>query len=117
MQVTEIETTHAEMRLPVREEFLADVERGVIHTGVVTSLIDSVCGLAMLAHLGTLERIATLDLRVDYLRPSRLHHDLVCRAECYRSTQVIAFMRATVWQDDRAQPVAVCQAAFMRAAG
>jgi uncharacterized protein (TIGR00369 family) len=102
------------MRMPCRPEFLGDVERGVIHTGVVTTLIDSACGAAVLAHLGTPERIATLDLRVDYLRPSRMHAELVCRAECFRTTPQIVFVRAEVWQDDSSQPVAVAQAAFMR---
>ncbi len=104
----------AEGRLPYRPEFLGDAEHQLIHTGVVTTLIDSVCGVALIAHIGLPTRIATLDLRVDYLRPSRPGKDLVCRAECYRLTGQIAFLRATVWQDDPAQPVASSLGAFMR---
>jgi uncharacterized protein (TIGR00369 family) len=117
MRITQLESTHAEMRMACRPEFLGDIERGVIHTGVVTSLIDSACGVAVLAHLGVMERIATLDLRVDYLRASRPDAELVCRAECFRSTPQIMFVRAHVWQDDPSQPVAVSQAAFMRPGG
>src|SRR5687768_11924548 len=102
------------MRMPCRPEFLGDMERAAIHTGAVTTLIDSACGVAVLAHLGTPEPIATLDLRVDYLRASRMHADLVCRAVCFRTTPQIVFVRAEVWQDDPSQPVAVGQAAFMR---
>ena len=116
MRITQLESTHAEMRLPFREDFLGDAERGLIHTGVVTSLIDSACGVAVLAHLESPERIATLDLRVDYLRASRRGAELICRAECYRSTALIVFVRAQAWQDDPAQPVAVGLATFMRAA-
>jgi uncharacterized protein (TIGR00369 family) len=114
IELTHVEAAYSEGRLPYRPEFLGDAEHQLIHTGVVTTLIDSVCGVALIAHLGLPTRIATLDLRVDYLRPSRPGKDLVCRAECYRSTEQIAFLRATVWQDDPQQPVATSMGAFMR---
>lgn len=114
IELTHVAAAYSEGRLPYRPEFLGDAERQLIHTGVVTTLIDSVCGVALIAHLGLPTRIATLDLRVDYLRPSRPGKDLVCRAECYRSTEQIAFLRATVWQDDPNEPVATGMGAFMR---
>ncbi len=101
-------------RLPFRPYFVGDPERGLIHTAVITTLIDSTCGLALFARLGTAESIATLDLRVDYLRASRPPGELWCRAECYRLTDQIAFLRASVWQHDEAEPVATAMAAFMR---
>lgn len=101
-------------RMPVRAELLGDIERGIVHTGVVTSLIDSMAGLAVLIRIGRRDAIATLDLRVDYLRPSLLGADLHCLAECYRLTDQIAFAKATVWQHDEAQPVATSLGAFMR---
>jgi uncharacterized protein (TIGR00369 family) len=114
IELSHADAGSAEGRLPYRPEFLGDAERRLIHTGVITTLIDSICGVALIAHLGQPTRIATLDLRVDYLRPSRPGKDLVCRAECYRLTEQIAFLRASVWQDDPAEPVAACLAAFMR---
>lgn len=114
IELTGADAAGAEGRLPYRPEFLGDAEHQLIHTGVVTTLIDSVCGVALIAHIGEPTRIATLDLRVDYLRPSRPDKALVCRAECYRLTGQIAFLRASVWQDDPAQPVASSLAAFMR---
>lgn len=116
IELTRLDAEAAEARLPCRPEFLGDTEHQLIHTGIVTTLIDSVCGVALLAHIGKPMRIATLDLRVDYLRPSRPGKDLVCRAECYRLTEQIAFLRATVWQDDPAAPVASSLGTFMRTA-
>lgn len=101
-------------RLPFLPQFLGDPERGLIHTAIITTLIDSTCGLALFGRLGAPESIATLDLRVDYLRASRPPDDLHCRAECYRLTDQIAFLRATVWQHDEAEPVAASTATFMR---
>ena len=117
IELTRVDTKAAEARLPYKPELLGDAERQLIHTGVITSLIDSICGLALLAHIGRPTRIATLDLRVDYLRPSRPGADLVCRAECYRLTEQIAFLRASVWQDDPEQPVASSLGTFMRTGG
>lgn len=102
------------MQLPYRDDWLGDPSRGVIHTGVITTLVDSACGLALLAKLQSLEAIATLDLRMDYLRPALRDRDLHCRAECYRVTPHIAFARATVWQELESEPVAVSQSVFMR---
>jgi len=113
IELIRVDGEAAEARLPCRPEFLGDIEHQLIHTGVVTTLIDSICGVALLAHIGKPMRIATLDLRVDYLRPSRPGKDLVCRAECYRLTGQIAFLRASVWQDDAAAPVASSLGAFM----
>jgi uncharacterized protein (TIGR00369 family) len=114
IELSRVDAGSAEGRLPYRPEFLGDVEHQLIHTGVVTTLIDSVCGVALIARIGEPTRIATLDLRVDYLRPSRPGQDLVCRAECYRLTEQIAFLRASVWQDSADEPVATGMAAFMR---
>lgn len=112
--VDEISAQSVRMSLPFREEWLGDPERGVIHTGVVTTLVDSASGLCVLLKLASLEPIATLDLRMDYLRPALRDKTVYCRAECYRVTPHIAFVRANVWQDDEDQPVATSQSVFMR---
>ncbi len=117
IKATRVEAEQVVARLPFRAELIGDIERGIIHTGAVSTLIDSACGIAVLARIGKSETIATLDLRVDYLRPSLAGIDLICRAECYRLTGLIAFVRASVWQDDEAQPVATSLAAFMRGRG
>ena len=91
-----------------------DTVRGWLATGVTTALIDSACGCALHAHIGKFEPIATLDLRVDYLRPTRADLALHCRAECYRLTRTVAFLRAIAYQDDPAAPVASASGSFMR---
>lgn len=101
-------------RLPLRPDFIGDPDRNIVHTGVVTTLIDSIAGVTVLVANGAPEAVATLDLRVDYLRPTVLGTPLHCRAECYRRTAQIAFIRISVWQDDEAAPVANSLATFMR---
>lgn len=115
MQLTSVDADGVEARLPFREDWLGDTERGLIHPGIVTVLVDSACGAAVLARIADIERVATLDLRMDYLRAGLRDHDIHCRAECFRLTPSIAFVRASVWQQDRTTPIATAQSAFMRA--
>lgn len=114
VHVDQLDQTGARASLPYRNEWLGDSERRLIHTGVITTLVDTVSGLAAFAGIGEFEPIATLDLRMDYLRPALPDKTLHCRAECYRLTRSIAFVRAWVWQDREQEPVAVSQSAFMR---
>ncbi len=100
--------------MPANKALRGDAERGWLSTGAMTSLIDSTCGIALHAHLGQYEPIATLDLRVDYLRPARAELPLRCRAECYRLTRSVAFLRAVAYQDDEKSPAAAVTASFMR---
>ena len=114
MAVDALDDTGARASMPYRPEWLGDAERGVIHTGVITTLVDTISGLAAVAGAGRFETIATLDLRMDFLRPARQDQALHVHAVCYRLTPSIAFVRATAWQDDEQAPVAVSQSTFMR---
>jgi len=114
MVVDALDETGARASMPYRPDWLGDTERGVFHTGVITTLVDTISGLAAVAGAGRFETIATLDLRMDFLRPARAGKDLHVHAACYRLTRSIAFVRATAWQDDEREPVAVSQSTFMR---
>ena len=63
--------------------------------------------------LGKPMRIATLDLRIDYLRPGKRDHDLICRAECYRVTKNVAFTRGITHDGDPNDPVASAAGTFI----
>ncbi len=81
--------------------------------GVVTALLDQVCGLAVQAALPIYSPIATLDLRIDFVRPARPGAGLVARADCFRRTPQVAFVRAIAHDGNEADPIAAVQAAFM----
>jgi uncharacterized protein (TIGR00369 family) len=114
MKIERLDATGAVASMPYRPAWLGDTDRGLIHTGVITTLVDTVCGLAALAAAQRFESIATLDLRMDFLRPARPDLALFAHAECYRLTRSISFVRARAWQDDEAEPIAVSQSTFMR---
>lgn len=97
---------------PYDERLVWDPDTGVIAGGVVTTLLDSVCGMAVFSKLRELRRVATIDLRVDYLRPARPQQTLHCTAECYRVTRHIAFVRASVHDGDENDPLASASGTF-----
>jgi len=114
LEALEVDARGALVKLPYRDEWLGDLESGRIAPGIVTVLVDSCAGLAVLASIGERETVATLDLRMDYLRPAFRGSDVYCRAECLRLTGSIAFLRATVWQGREDEPIATAQLAFVR---
>ena len=101
------------MRLPYREELVGNPDSGVLHGGAVTTLVDSASGFAAMAALPEPGPVATLDLRIDYLRPAVAGEDLLVRADCYRLTKRIAFVRAEAYQRSPEDPVAAAMGTFM----
>ena len=61
----------------------------------------------------TYQPIATLDLRVDYMRAAVPGRDLLAEARCYRLTRTLGFVRAWAFEDDPADPVAAAQSAYV----
>ena len=101
-------------RLDYQAAFLGDPVARLWHTAVGTTAADSSCGLAVFLALPALEAIATLDLRMDYLRPAVADKPLHIAARCHHITRRVCFARATLYQDDIERPTAECTAAFMR---
>lgn len=101
------------MRLPWRAELVGDPEREILHGGVITSLLDTLGGACVAARGIPVQ--ATLDLRIDYLRPAVARMALVGDAECYRVTRHVAFVRGVCHQGDAERPVANLTACFILA--
>ncbi len=88
------------IRMPFNPNFCVDDEGTLLHGGVLTALLDSAFGLAnFLAIDDDVQTMATLDLRVEYLRPAKSGADVLVFAECYRKTRHIAFIGGKVWFD------------------
>ena len=113
LEPVSVDPAEAVLRLPWREDLVGDPATGVIAGGAVTTLLDHTCGQAVWAALERFMSIATLDLRIDYMRPARPREPLLAHAHCYKLTRSIAFVRASAYESDPADPVAAAQAAFV----
>ena len=111
------------MRAPFRAELVGDPADGGLAGGVITTLLDQTCGMAVsfamrarhpsgesAARMGSM---ATLDFRIDYIRPAKPGRAVTGEAECYSIAGGVAFVRGLAFEDDRADPIAAAQAAFM----
>jgi uncharacterized protein (TIGR00369 family) len=103
----------AVLRLPYHERLVGNPETGVLHGGAVTTLIDTACGLAAITAPDEPSRVATLDLRIDYLRPASAGQPLFARAEVSKLTRHIAFLRAEAYEREPSDAVARAVATFM----
>ncbi|MBA3393844.1 MAG: PaaI family thioesterase [Deltaproteobacteria bacterium] len=113
MIIEDIRSQEAVFRLPYDAKLVGNPDTGVIHGGAITALLDGCSGAAVFAALDDLVPIATLDLRIDYLRPAEVGKEVVARATCYKMTRNVAFTRAVAYHDDPDDPIAHSVGTFM----
>lgn len=102
-----------ELELPWRADLVGDGRRPVLASAPIVSLVDMAAGMAIWAANGEFRPVATLDLRVDYLRPARERTAVIGRVTCYKRTRSAAFVRGTAHDGDPADAVAEVSGVFM----
>jgi uncharacterized protein (TIGR00369 family) len=112
MEVVETGAGWALMALDWREELVGDPATGVLHGGVVTALLDTCGGASVMLHPMGPAGTATIDLRIDYMRPAEPRRRIFARSEVYRITRTVAFVRALAWTAGPEEPVASGTGAF-----
>jgi uncharacterized protein (TIGR00369 family) len=96
MEVVTFEAGLARVRIPFRSEFVGDPFRPALHGGVVATLVDATGGAAVWSTLTLADRVSTIDIRVDYLRPGRLE-EVIAEARVRRAgnrvgvAQIVAY--------------------------
>ncbi|HVJ00576.1 MAG TPA: PaaI family thioesterase [Sphingomonas sp.] len=107
----------AELALPYKPDMIGDPASGVLASGPILTLMDMATAVGVWLKLGAFRAHATLDLRIDYLRPARPGQAVIGRGECYRITRSIAFVRGQAHDGDPADPVANVAGTFMATEG
>jgi uncharacterized protein (TIGR00369 family) len=117
LRVVDCEPGMVVLELPWREDLVGDPVTGVLHGGAITTLLDAACGASVFLKLSSPLPIATLDLRIDYLRPATAHRPVHARAECYRLTRSVAFTRAVAFHPAQSSDPPGTELAIASAAG
>lgn len=113
LQVTEAARGRVAGKVPWAPHLVGNPETEALHGGVITTALDAIGGAAVFLWFAEPPSVATLDLRVDHLRPSPARKDLSARCECFRVTRNVAFVRGTAWCDDESNLVATMTATYM----
>lgn len=116
LELVKAEPYRITVKVPYAERLIGNPDTGVLHGGVITTMLDSASGLACWCAMEDPVSIATLDLRIDYMKPAEPGRDLFGHGHCYKMTRNIAFVRGVAYHDSPEEPIATSVASFMLSA-
>ncbi|RMF62817.1 MAG: thioesterase family protein [Calditrichaeota bacterium] len=113
MHVEKLSFDGAVIRVDMREELVGNFIQGILHGGVISSVLDVTGGLTAFMSLlkkmesipdheklARLSRFGTIDLRIDYLRPGRGKY-FVGSGNLLRSGNRVAVTRMELHNDEK----------------
>jgi uncharacterized protein (TIGR00369 family) len=111
MKVVAFTEETAELRFEMNENLVGNMVKKILHGGATASVLDSVCGMLAMGlslaknksasfedQLAKVAKSATVDLRIDYLRPG-LGKYFITKAHIVRRGNSISVIRGELFND------------------
>lgn len=95
-----------ELALDYNEALVSDASTGILASGPIFTMMDMATSISIWLTTGVFQPQATLDLRIDYLRPATPGKTVIGHGECYHITRSVAFVRGHAHDGDPAKPIA-----------
>lgn len=101
IEVGGLDEGFARLEIPFRDDLIGDAQRPALHGGVVSALCDTAGGAAAFTMVAMPDdRVSTIDLRIDYLRPGE-KKTLVAEARVTRMGNRVASIDITCFHPDQ----------------
>ncbi len=124
LKILSIGSDEASARLDMRDEFIGNYARGILHGGVISAALDATAGLVAYSSLAAdssgmsreerlarFARVGTIDMRVDFLRPGRGQY-FVASARTLRKGSRVAVIH-TEMHDENGEMIASGTCTYM----
>ena len=112
MSFVSVEGGRAEMTMPYSANLVGDPATGVIDGGIVSALMDTCAGAAVMSHPDVPGITATLTLNIEYLRSACPGDHLHAVADCHHVTCNVAFVNVVATDRSNSLPVARASGKF-----
>lgn len=112
LKILSLHLDEVKLRLDMREELIGNFVHGILHGGVIASILDTAGGMIAIANsfqrkeqlteaerMMGIDKTSTIDLRVDYLRPGRGQY-FVATSSVLRSGRKVAVTRMELHNDE-----------------
>ena len=112
LQLDHIGTDHITMNFKMKNELIGNFLQGILHGGVISSVLDMAGGMAVMAAAvqkypnATIDELAsilgktsTIDLQISYLRPGK-GETFIAKAWIMKSGKKISFTRMELYNQD-----------------
>lgn len=113
LKILDVDTGRSVVQMPYQASLAGNATTGILHGGVITTILDAASGVAVIAALARQTAIATLDLRIDYLKPATPGLAVTASGHCYKVAKDVCFVRGLAYHDNPEDPIANCTATFM----
>lgn len=111
-KLLEIDDDYIKMFFPFREDFIGDPRGKRLHGGYVSVIADITGGAAAMTKMTSPDdNVATIDLRIDYLKPGKAK-DVIAEAKVVKSGTRIIVVDVNIYQGEKEDLIAIARGSF-----